>query len=569
MSSRFLLWYLTLMILLTSPALYAQWQPGGGIDEAGCHDVVVLDSTLFMVNDNGIFARHLNGEQWEQKLSSISFSHIMSAGEVLFASAINYIYRSTDHGNTWTRIDTPAWGFSGNFINVISIDTTLIFSIPYNIYRSDDYGNTIYPIGGNIGNVTFPQVFASGGVLFCVSDSPQPGIHQSFNKGIAWDSIPPTGLPSTLNYPVICKHNNTLWFSEGNAGIFYFNDAQQIWVHTQDSQIFFGMESYNGVLYGYSWSGGFFRLNTSNNQFISENSGLETNWVEGFTGDGSTLYLATNVGPYQCTAPFLWQGYYDGLNQANIVMSAFNGEDVWIRSGRGVFVSSDHGAHFTHRELVGVPLPTQVVLTDSVYYMIADDSVYLSRDEGFSWQKIVSGLPYATQFPFLLVQVLAIKDDFLFLGTSKGLYRAAHDDFTWHIVPALGERDIQGIALHDTVILAIKHKATSGNHYYTFRSGNNGASFDSLSVFADYPIPVIRSDGDEFFSLVSYRLFNSLDGGLTWPQLPMEYTNVTGRGLAVKSPVLLVSGVRWESNPYGLYLSITYNKGVTWTSILG
>jgi hypothetical protein len=570
MKIRVTVWLIILFLMSGLRDIQAQWIPSEGIDGVYAEDLVVQDSTLFVcTGGNGIFSRNINGGTWEQKLPGTNFSDITSCLDALFAWNGYSCYRSLDHGSNWENM-TGLFG-SGPMFSFVAIDSSLIFSNPSGVFRSDDLGNTIYPVMSNLPNLEETWVArGQDSILFCFQTYQSHKLFQSHDKGITWDSISQAGLPSeSFVITTMCSLDSNQWISS-NLGVYKKNEAQGPWVLVQDSVFFRRMEILNGVLCASSWEQGFFRLDPALNQWIPENSGLETMQVTGFCANDSLLFLATGVGPYSYSTPYTWLPFYDGLHQADVRTIAFLGEEVWLVTTRGTFNSTDHGANFTKQPMNGLPDPVKLILTDSLFYAVSWNAFYVSHDHGSTWTKQNDGLPVPVQYPYLSIHSMALQGEYLFLGTNLGLYRSSCKNINWIRMTSMGSPDpnVTDLFCGDTTLFAVKTIYISGDyHYYTFRSTDHGQTFDSIGSLPSLPQPVFAGDGSDFYELSYHDLLKSEDEGVSWAPLPIGDSEIYGFFLSAQKPAVIVGGSKIGMTLYDIYLSITYNDGITWTDI--
>jgi len=560
-SLPFLIFLIFLVIAI--PAVRAQWIPSRGIDEANVSDVTVLDSTVFICT-NGIWSRSINGGTWQERLPGISFRRMETCGDALFAWGTFTCYRSPDHGNTWQDMNIY-WGMEARSMCII--DSTLFFSTPYGIFRSDNLGNTVYPLMVD-SSFIYPMVAGDGNSsLFWYKDYDCDYLFESTDKGITWDTIPYTGLPSNFFVYDIARLDSTLWLA-ANTGVYWRSDSQQQWVLIQDTLGVSRLDILNGTLMACSWYKGVFRLDPANYQWFPENTGLETLSVNGICDFAGGLFLATDFGPYQCTTPYNWMPFYDGLNQASVDALAFLGNEVWSVSKRGTFVSTDQGVTFTKHGMTGITRPGLLLLTDSLFYALSNDSVWISTDHGNSWIEKNSGLPVPAQWPPLSLWSLVKQGGYLFLGTNLGLYRSPSQNISWTKINSFTCQVNYGIGLScdDTALIAVTTVYTNDYSYYTFRSADSGQTFDSVSL----PVgsqPICTSNGIDFYALYSNQIFKSTDEGISWSTLPTGNPAMHGYLLAAKEPALIIGGSKIDATLYDLYLAVTYDDGNTWADI--
>lgn len=562
---------LVFMMLFANSLLHAQWNQSQGIDEAYFYDMVIVDSSVFAATTNGVFARQLSGGEWVQKLANAYVTNIIKAGPALFASNISNIYRTLDQGITWVRMDT-IWGTNDWFPFVTNCDTVVFFACTSGtVYRSDDFGDSLFPVLLS-GSWPFNLNYTEGSLFFVgyLVNCSKGIIYESTDLGVTWDTIPMAGMNSQWNWncTAIVKHHGQLWASDGTK-LFAFDANQQAWTLIQDSLYFYWMRVVDDCLYGSSCFNGFYRYDSVSSAWIAENTGLETMHVCAVAGFDTTLFLATIVGPYTCSNPYIWEPDYYGLNQAYISMISSNGNQMWVRATRGIFISTDQGAHFTHHTFQGIPIPDQAILTDSVYYVIAADSIYISHDQGITWLRENTGLPWSAQWPNLYLSALAINNDYLFLGTNKGLFRSLHNPVTWEKVEAMGGRRIRSLHVYDSVLFASGIIYANNTVFFTFRSADNGASFDSIECFPVGYEHFIANDENNFYALIFNQLFRSTDDGISWAQMPMETTQLNGDRVLANEGAVIVTGEIPGWTGVGTYFSVTYDDGNHWYDLRG
>lgn len=569
---------LTLLLIslfyLSFNELRGQWIPSSGIEGASVSDLVVLDSSLFICTGiNGIFERNVNGGVWEQK-SSEQVSEIIKCQSTLFAWGVFSCYRSLDHGLTWQNMSNT-WNVVGYVTSMCTIDSTLFFAVRGPIaavYRSDNFGDSIYPIF-NIQNPSMADInitVGDGSTLICYQKVGDRALFESNDQGYTWDSITTLGhTPENYETFSISKQGSVYWHST-TSGLYVKNNIQENWILADSSLWLTKMNLMNGTLFGTGYNGGFWRLNPVTSQWIPENTGLETTSVNGFCSAGNLMFLATVAGPYKCISPYSWLPFYDGLNMSQIYNIACLGNEVLAVTPRGMFVSSNHGGSFTKQEFAGMGIPDKMILSDSVFYALAGRSFYCSLDHGNTWIKKHDGLPAPQQPPLLYIESLVKNSNYLFIGTNMGLYRSPVSLINWEKVTSIGTVVPISYNLYcdDSILLVGKYVYTNTYHCPNFRSSDSGQSFDSIVGLPDAKW-IFSNDGADFFALYNNILYNSQDYGVTWQQIPFGNTMAYGYFLASSKPAVIVGGSKLSITLYDLYLSVTYDNGLTWTDIQG
>jgi len=545
----------------------AQWIGSNGMDGGDCQSVVVLDSTLFAcMGGNGIFSRNITGGSWQQSLTGNYLLKIIKAGDALFTIGLYSWYRSLDHGITWEDMYQ-----SGNYASSIASSDTHLFIIKSDaiddIERSDDYGTTFYSVQNNMPSYAHLKVFANNTTVFCQQKNNNK-IYKSVNLGLSWDSIPYSGFPSYWMVNDVYQFNNQIWTSN-YQGVYLFNEIAGNWTLIDSSVIIQQFGEVNGNLIG--GGNGFYQWNPVSSHWDPENSGLQSNQIWGLCTSNSIVFCASSLGPYKCSAPYTWEGFYDGLHQTNVRSVSCLGNEVWTITDAGLFRSPDNGEHFTPQQFSGSPVRNGLILTSYAYYMITDSAFYASYDHGITWQINNTGLPAPPVPPYLTLYSLAKTSNFLYLGSNLGLFRSSVLNLQWELLPSFGTGNLVSVDLYATDSILLATKSPGSSYYYTFRSIDNGVTFDSLEAFPGNESHFFSGNNNNLFALTINHLFNSTDRGLTWPEIPMQYNGypyIEAWNLASEDPALFAGGQSCiDTFGYDIYLSVTYDKGITWYDV--
>jgi hypothetical protein len=320
------------------------------------------------------------------------------------------------------------------------------------------------------------------------------------------------------------------------------------------------MRVVNNCLYGFTSDHGLYRYDPLTESWIPENNGIETMYVTGMSCFDSTLYLSTNVGAYKSSSNYDWDPDLSGLNQPAIYTTASKGNTVWTRSARGMFSSTDWGASFQYHAQGTVPIPDKMILTDTVYYFMGQNDFNKSSNQGITWKQQIEGLPGPGQGQFFAD--FDMNSEYLFIGTQQGLFRASHEDFTWHQLPALGASRVYKVIVNGPVIIVFGY---INEEFQTLRSDDNGDSFELIPLQISQPY--FKREANKIYAFNFSSLYCSNDYGIAWFPIPFESSSVRCFDFEVSAAALVLSGAIYIGNATENYLSASYDNGNSWFDI--
>jgi len=136
---------------------------------------------------------------------------------------------------------------------------------------------------------------------------------------------------------------------------------------------------------------------------------------------GCGVCLTTNNG-------ISWSIKSNGLDNAVIRTIVVNGDNLLVGNDNGnVFLSTNTGETWSNKSygLPGIDITSLAIKGDTILATPSLDGVYLSTNNGDSWTSKNVGYPFPA-----LANSLLIYNDFVFVGTSHGIYRAKLSDLT-------------------------------------------------------------------------------------------------------------------------------------------
>ncbi len=533
MKNHLLLLTSLVLILVGSSSSFAQWSQTGNFYGGYYRALCVSGSNVYAGNwGGGIYQYNNDGKSWtnlpleENALTAIVASPDGKGGTSLFVSEFGLVspnigvFRSTDNGQSWTKVISGLTNLNVNALAVLPNDegvaNLLAGTWGSGVFLSKDNGDS------------WTQI----------------------DSGLTWTVEPgATGLDiNALAVSPTAGGGNTI-LAGTTAGIFRSTNNGAYWTHADSGLTPNIMVASLGV---------------------SADQSRKTNV---FAGDYSgSIYLSTDDGSS-------WTQVDSGLNCPELTTFAFSsngsGEtNVFAGSyGGGIFLSTNNGASWTG---INTGLGCQYVCAlaaapdgqggTNIFAGTWGDGIYLSTNEGTSWTAIDTGL--IDQRVMALTSCTSnTGDTILFAGTfNNGLYLSTDAGNTWI-------RDNKGILFAGSGALTT---CPNGNGGMTILFGgaglyvstNYGASWNRInSVQANINAFASSSNGQtsggifaggnaSFGSGAGGEVFLSTDIGQSWRLLGSKI----GIGIAA---LAFYDNHLFAGTPDGVFL--TTDSCATWT----
>ncbi|HVZ39757.1 MAG TPA: T9SS type A sorting domain-containing protein [Candidatus Kapabacteria bacterium] len=344
------------------------WTPSGaGTSGNSIESIARLDGNLYATaNENTLFVSSDNGLHWTDITSSLpnhtgpatveaSNGSLLVGLAYMGANVGGGIYRSTDHGATWSRLDNGVGQVghivsAGNRIVIAATGPQMSGNVYTKLYYSPDNGASWVQAAG----LPFEEIAALrfvGSTLFAGTPD---GIFRSYDSGATW-SAANNGITEPLHHL-----NHIIALGEGDgaivAGSIVYADTVNIFRSTDNG------DSWQPVLLRGQPSGG----------------------ISCFAMNGSMLYAA-RVYPDAPTGTVLrstdngatWQPYNDGLENRRVNTMLYDGgalyagtiEDGIYRTSVPLGVERE-GEAAGHTMLAVYPNPSHG--TVAIHYRIPD-----------------------------------------------------------------------------------------------------------------------------------------------------------------------------------------------------
>ena len=275
---------------------------------------------------------------------------------------------------------------------------------------------------------------------------------------------------------------------------------------------------------------------------------------------------------------------------SSVYTFAVSDTNIFAGTSLGVFLSTDYGNSWraVNSGLPGNPLyPTYPIVnalavspasggagSTNLFAAVVNAGVFLSTNNGTSWNAINTGLPH----PQYGIFALAIIGNYLFAGTDEdGVYRSTNNGMSWSAASS-GLPTYPNASSHFVEIVAVAVSGTSlfasAEQHGNFLSTNLGTSW----IEVDSGLPIDQDAGNSYptnascFAVSGTNLFagiNTLVGGgevfistndgVNWKAASrVSYENVSVFAL---SDTNLFAGTQLG----GVFLST--NNGTSWTAV--
>ncbi len=561
------IWTFLLLFLLKVTATTAQWTHLDG-PWGGAIDVVAGDSaTQFAGSKSGLYKSSDHGHTWTKKLLRAS-SCIAKNGDIVFSGTEcstshscgfeGNLVCSVDNGETWTDVDST---LPSNLISSLAFFHSSILAAVYNegIYMSNDTGRTWTPMGFSGANII--SITTKGNNIFVGTDI--DGIYFSRDTGNTWSrygtDYPYFGLVDlAAAYQMIFV--DSVLFATTIDGVFACNDSLSIWnyrspglpsgyyntstITSISTSLFVGMNYnvYSSSDYGLNWT-------------IS-GTGIPDRHTQSLENVGGYLLAGNNYdGVYRSSDNGLtWEHSNTGISDCTISKIELSNNQLFVLSNTELYRSDNSGTDWWKLSNYDIQKgANDFIIEDSTIYLGCNaypfTAMYKSTDLGNTWNSL--GLDS-------VISISIYKyGNKLFNGTIR-LLASDDDGISWHPQDS-GMSNSAYIS--SMVSLGNYLFATNGGDFYT--SSDSGFSWNSVYTNAQTPpyhtnnsSGVLKvNNGDIIFE--SGGAFNfSSDTGKIW------VTKIPNASIAdfvvVQNKIIATEGF------YGILFSNDY--GDTWTS---
>jgi photosystem II stability/assembly factor-like uncharacterized protein len=300
-----------------------------GLGKGGIQALLYDGATLFAgtpADAAGIYRSTNGGQSWDPAASGLPIaseirSMIAFGGYVFAGMQGDGIYRSSDHGDTWSKTDVNNVLLSNALVLSFCVKDNNLFAGAINgIYKSTDGGatfeRTLDGFPPNIGVTAYALTASGGNVLAAVNVSFSPssglaGIFYSPDDGSTWHQatlpIIPTAVTAVASDGSSLAYAALFGQSSSVKGLYKSTDAGVTWTQRQALNVDIERLAANGnnVLAG-DLFGAYYSIDFGESWAFSDppgncpfGCGIFTYTLRGssiFAGDAAGMFLSTNSG---------------------------------------------------------------------------------------------------------------------------------------------------------------------------------------------------------------------------------------------------------------------------------
>ena len=516
--------------------------PMEGPEYVNTNDFSVKDSWLFAATDRGVFRSHSPGVIWSEVSVGLPVPAYINkfaivSGQISVATEQG-VYVSNDDGVTWApdivglyRSPTGAITYVGD---IATTGSSRYVGTADGVYRSSSPGQPWQrTIAGPADRII--TLFISGQSIFAGGYS-GGGVYFSSNQGSSWvqknNGLPTTPAGTIPSIDCFAEFGGYLFVAIQFGGVFRSSDNGNMWspvnsglpqfVHVRDLQIITA------------------RLVAATGDGLFETSDGGLNWTPVFTRF-----------PVFMGVPAI--ASLGGRLLASALCERSSCDTI------GVFSSIDNGNTW-QRVVTPFAYVKKFVLTGGTLYSCVPTGIYLSTNEGLTWQARNNGLPSyaANDLAFHLDTMVAAVGAYFLNGYWGGVFLSTDGGNSWN--PAgLSNQYVQAVTFSGSYILA----ATLGlGVSQVYRSSNFGQTWveSNTGLPAGARVLAFLSSGNRIYAASSKGIYATDNSGSSW--LPFDTglpPNTSVQNIIQTQSALL------SATSNGCFVST--DEGQTWRSV--
>ena len=519
--------------------------------------------TLFIGRSSALWKSSDGGQSWRTTLqgvvtdfllhaidSSIAYAAIGDA----FGSPENGVYRSTDGGETWTRLGggLPEQATLGRI--ALATDSTapstvyalIVRSSDFNLnglYRSLDGGDT-WSLLGNLPETLFTEAGRGQGLFnLFVEVDPRDGaiiyvggidLWKSTDHGASWQNLSTaTELNAGLH-----EDQRDVVFDPSDPQTFYLINDSGVWRSSDGGQSF---TNQNGS------------LAVTQFQTVGLHPGKPNLAVGGTQDNGTILYQGS----------FAWEQGRPGDSGATFY-EASNPQTIYTVASRlsvrrsddegRTFQSVSEGLDLSDRVLFYPPFLPDPSQPGLLY--LASHRVWQSLDRGDHWTVLSGDLTGGGSAAISALALAPGDSQMLYAGTSDGRVQFSGDGGgTWSLAASLPDRFVTSIAVDPQSPQRAFAGLSGFGTGHIFRTDNSGGSWEDVSGnLPDIPVNIVLVDPNApqtVYVGTDIGIFVLAEDG-TWSSFNQGMPNAVVLGLSINPVTGLMVAATHGRSAFGL-----------------
>lgn len=397
-----------------------------------------------------------------------------------FVAASNGVYRSNDHGNTWTNISSNLPQTSFNKIIYENENSILVSVHNSGIFKTTNAGANWNAMNNGLTDLNISELYLKDGKIFAGTESSK--LFVSSNSGNSWSLISDVAGAGKINS--IFNDGNEIFLGTSLNGVNYSQDNGANW-ETKNQNLF--LASINDLAFG------------ENEIFAASRNGIFYSSDEGNTwskrNHGLPSYLVTKI--YKSNNDVL---FVSVLN--NGVFSSTDNGNTWSPSNTGI--NSNFNVNY-FGETEGYLYALSINSFDTV-------SLFRSSNNGSFWENVF------TRSGFFLHNITIDTQDKIYIGGLDStfqsvLYSSVDDGLNWTSINYQKSQlrfenlSSAGLDLYMTDAFNILKSTNGGDDWFEIPNGNWGnVQLNLMNV---------NSRGD-IFLIVNNSIYLTTNNGNSW-----------------------------------------------------
>ncbi|MBA3649253.1 MAG: T9SS type A sorting domain-containing protein [Chitinophagales bacterium] len=462
-----------------------------GLENAIVYSFAQDQTNLYAGTQSGVYRSANNGSTWTAANTGIqnqSVYEMTIGGGYLFAGTIGFgVFKSSNQGGSWTNANGGA--LDQSFILAMCyVNNRLIVEADNYIFYSTNAGNTWFVDQGSTAFYPIDNFLVIGDTIVA---SAYGGVFHSYNGGVSWSrflQVNPVFSIDGLAY------SNGIVYAGSQDGMYRSTDFALTWQKIPETGLRIGSRFYNHFIQ----SGNIFLLGMDELGIYTSADGGST-WnpsISGFPGASTIDDCMIDIGDNIWTGTHSDGVYKTGNNGKSwkkkgttnnndslsngIVFCMLNPAPDIILAGTcgfGLYRSANNGKSWKHI-LNGLPFSSNnnyecdfsLTMSGTNVLIATDQGLFYSSDNGKTWQSTnISGSGFIVEGLGANGSVAVAGVDQIVSPFQSGLYRSTNSGVTWTF--------IGGIL--DVITIESDNVNTfyAGTLFNSYRSTNNGLTF--------------------------------------------------------------------------------------------